>query len=102
MSIQSTLAKLKRKGIPSAYGRFKKKQDLPFLVYLGAGQQNTAMDNTYYYSENEYQLEYYFKEKNEAKERAIEEQLLADGYLYEKSQDVYIEGEDVWVIYYTV
>lgn len=102
MSIQSTLQKLKQKGIPAAYGRFKKRQDLPFLVYMSTGQWNEAADNTYYYSRNSYQLEYYFKEKDEAKERAIEEQLIEDGYLYDKSDDVYIEEEDVFVIYYNV
>ena len=45
---------------------------------------------------------YYFKEKNEANEKAIEDILLADGYNYEKSDDVYIESEGLFVIYYYI
>lgn len=99
MSIQTTL---KKTGIPVAYGRHKKDQDLPFLVYIGDGQNNLPADNTYYHSRNNYQIEYYFKEKNEEKERAIEQQLLEDGFHYSKSSDIYIESEDVWLIYYYV
>lgn len=99
MSIQSTLLSL---DLPVAYGRFRKKQELPYIVYTGAGQINLNADNTHYYSANSYQIEYYFKDKNEANEKAIEEALLKDGFLYEKSPDTYIEDGDAWVIYYTV
>lgn len=99
MRIQSTLLGLE---LPVAYGRFRKKQELPYIVYTGAGQNQSDADNTHYHSENSYQIEYYFKEKNEANEKAIEEALLQNGFLYEKSPDSYIEDGDAWVIYYTV
>ena len=99
MSIQSTLVGL---DLPVAYGRFRKQQELPYIVYTGAGQNQSDADNTHYYSENSYQIEYYFKEKNEANEKAIEEALLQNGFLYEKSPDTYIEDGDAWVIYYNV
>ena len=35
-------------------------------------------------------------------EAAIEDNFLADGYIYSKSEDTYIDGEGVYVIYYTV
>ena len=41
-------------------------------------------------------------EKDETIESAIEDLLLENGYLYEKSEDVFIENEGVFVIYYTV
>ena len=59
-------------------------------------------DNTLYWRENTYQVEYYFATKNEENEEAIEEALLRDGYLFEKSEDVPIEDEDIFVIYYDV
>lgn len=99
MNIQDIL---KATGLPVAYGRHKKKQKLPFIVYIGDGQNNTPADNTYYYSRNRYQIEYYFTKKNEENENAIEQQLLENGFLYTKSEDVYIEADDVWVIYYEV
>ena len=59
-------------------------------------------DNTHYWKENKYQVEYYFTTKNESNEAVIENALLDNGYLYDKSEDVYIESEDVFVIYYYI
>lgn len=88
--------------LPCAYSHFKKKQTPPFLVYIGTGQDDFAADNTYYHKNNRYRVEYYFTAKDEEKEAAIESALLAAGLLYEKSDDIYIESEDVFVIYYDV
>ncbi len=96
---------LQRTGLPCAYSHFRKKdapKTPPYIVYLGAGQNNFEADNTFYHSENRYQVEYYFTDKNEEKEAEIEQLLLENGYLYEKSEDVYIEEEGVFVIYYTI
>lgn len=99
MSIMTTLKKSK---IPVAYGRFRTAQTPPFIVYIGSGQRNMSADDTFFHSTNGYQIEYYYTNKNEANEKAIEQVLLADGYLYDKSEDTYIESEDLFVIYYTV
>ena len=93
-------------GIPCAYSHFGKGDNVPeeppFLVYMGNGQGNFRADNTYYHSENQYRLEYYFTEKDETMEARIEALLLENGYLYDKSEDVYIEDEGVFVIYYQI
>jgi len=92
-------------GLPVVYSHFTKRdapKEPPFLAYLGSGQDNFEADNTYYWSANRYQLEYYFTKKDEAKEAAIESVLLANGFLYEKSEDVFIEDEGVFVIYYNI
>ena len=89
-------------GIPAAYGKFDKPQKPPFAVYLGAGQQRYFSENTIYHKVNEYQLEYYFTKKSAVKEDALEAALLDGDYIYEKSEDTYIEDENVFVIYYTV
>jgi len=96
---------LKSTGLPCAYSHFTDKnapKAPPYIVYIGEGQETYAADNTFHYRENQYQVEYYFTKKNEAKEAEIEELLLENGYLYEKSEDVYIEDEGVFVIYYTI
>lgn len=93
---------LKTIGLPVAYGFFRSEQEPPYLVYIGAGQETFAADDTYYHRRNGYQIEYYFKDKNEANEKQIEDTLLSAGYLYDKSDDSYIESEGVFVIYYTV
>ena len=71
-------------------------------VYIGSGQENMKADDTLYWRENTYQVEYYFTTKNESQEKAIEDILLQDGYIFSKSEDVYIEEEDIFVIYYQV
>ena len=93
---------LQSTGLPCAYSHFKKPQKPPYLVYIGSGQNASAADNTLYWRENTYQVEYYFTEKNEQNEAVIEEALLDNGYLYEKSEDIFIESEGVFVIYYYI
>lgn len=99
MTIYQTLQST---GLPCAYSHFKKKQSPPYIVYIGNGQDTFQADNTHYWKQNNYQVEYYFTTKNESNESAIEEALLGAGYLYDKSEDVYIEDEGVFVIYYNV
>lgn len=92
-------------GIPCAYSHFRDDdvpEAPPYLVYIGNGQDTFEADNSYYWSRNRYQIEYYFTEKNESQEAAIEKLLLDNGYLYDKSEDVYIEEQGVFVIYYYV
>ena len=91
--------------IPCAYSHFRDSdvpEAPPYLVYIGNGQDTFEADNTYYWTRNRYQIEYYFTEKNEEQEAAIETLLLDNGYLYDKSEDVYIEEQGVFVIYYNV
>ena len=103
MTIFETLQSI---GLPCAYSHFRDDgvapKAPPYLVYLGAGQDTFQADNTHYYRENRYQVEYYFKTKSEETEAEIEDALLANGFLYEKSEDVYIESEGVFVIYYQI
>lgn len=99
MTIYQTLQST---GLPCAYSHFKTKQKPPYLVYIGSGQDTFDADNTHYWRQNTYQVEYYFTEKSETNEAAIEKALLENGFIYDKSEDVYIEGEGVFVIYYTV
>ena len=99
MNIYQTLQST---GLPCAYSHFKKAQAPPYIVYIGNGQDIFEADNTHYYKENNYQVEYYFTTKNESNEASIEDALLGAGYLYEKSEDIYIEDQGVFVIYYYV
>lgn len=93
---------LQQLNIPFAYGFLKQPVEPPYIVYLGGGQDTFGADNTWYHTHNRYQLEYYFAYKNEANETAIEQLLLSNGYNYTKSEDVYIESEGLFVIYYTI
>lgn len=99
MTIQNIFAQL---NIPFAYMRFKKPMTPPYAVYSGSGQTTFGADNTWHYRNNRYQIEFYFEKKNEGTETAIENALLANGYNYTKSEDVYIDDEGVFVIYYQI
>lgn len=89
-------------GMPVAYGYHSKPQNLPYLCLIGSGQDQFEADNTYYTKKNHWQIEYYFIKKDPAVEEQIESLLLANGYKYTKSEDIYIEDEDVFVIYYDI
>lgn len=99
MTIYQCLSQLK---IPVRYSHFEEPVAPPFLVYLGDGQSNFEADNDYYYSRNAYQVEFYFKDKDETMEAEIERTLLDDGWKYQKSSDTFIDSEGVFVIYYSV
>ena len=90
--------------LPCAYSHFKQSADVepPYIVYIGNGQTNFKADDTYYHTLNNYQIEYYFKEKNSYLEADIEQTLLDNGYRYDKSEDIYLEDQDVFLIYYYV
>ena len=92
-------------GIPVVYSHFTDKgspDSPPYLAYLGNGQNTFKADDTFYYTVNNYQLEYYFTEKNEAEEAKIEKVLRDHGFRYQKSEDVFIEEEGIFVIYYQI
>ena len=99
MSIYSVL---QGTGLPCAYSHFRTNQKPPYIVYIGNGQNVMEADNTHYWKENQYQVEYYFTEKNEQNEAGIEDALLEAGYLYDKSEDIYLEDQGVFVIYYYI
>lgn len=93
---------LQSTGLQCAYSHFRKPVEPPYIVYIGSGQNTFEADNTHYHRRNTYQVEYYFTQKDEDAEADIEDALLDNGYRYEKSEDVYIEDEDIFVIYYYV
>lgn len=106
MSESLIFSTLKTTGLPCCYSHFRgeegNKQEPPYIVYIGNGQNVLNADNTHYWRENRYQVEYYFKLKNEANEASIEDALLNAGFIYEKSEDNYIEEQNVFVIYYYI
>lgn len=88
--------------IPVAYGYHSTPQPLPYLCIIGAGQDQFQADTTYYLRQDRWQIELYFKKKDPEVEATIENLLLNNGYRYSKTEDVYIEDQDVFVIYYDI
>ena len=93
---------IKTLGKPVAYGYHSTPQTLPYFCLMGAGQGKFEADNTYYKRKDNWQIEYYFTDKDPTFEATIEDLLLQYGYKYTKSEDIYIEDEDVFVIYYEI
>lgn len=104
MSIYDIISAIEVNGrvLPARYSHFPKEEAVtpPYLVYLGAGQDQFEADNTIYWKRNVYTVEYYFEKKDETVEEAIEEALLSGGYQYDKSDDSFIDSEGLFVIYY--
>lgn len=93
---------LQSTGLPCVYSHFDENHSLPYIAYLGDGQDVMPADNTYYWTRNTYQIEYYFKTKSTSNEEAIEKALLDNGYPYTKSEDLYLEDQGVFLIYYNI
>ena len=89
-------------GLPVVYGVARSGMKPPYLSYRGNGQDTMAADNSYIWRENTYVIEYYFTKKDSEQEDQIEQTLLENGYLYEKSEDVYMEEDGVFLIYYYI
>ena len=87
---------------PVAYSHFTQPVKPPYLVYLGAGQEQFEADDTIYWRRNVYTIEYYFERKDETKETSIENLILSAGFQYDKSDDTYIQDEGLFVIYYNL
>lgn len=79
-----------------------KKSEPPFLVYRGKGSSNFNAEDKVYYTAYDYTIEYYFIYKNEEIEKAIEERFDRENIIWDKSSDVFIEDENMFVIYYNI
>ena len=89
-------------GIYVATGKTAEKRPARYVIIKGNGQDAIEADDTYFWRENLIQLEYYYSLKNEAQETEFEDKLLENGFLYTKSEDVFIEEEGVYIIYYDI
>lgn len=95
---------LKKLKVPVAYGRFRKKQEFPFIIMIGAGSTFFSADNnSIFHEENEYRVELYFQNKDESLEREIENALVSNEFaILDKSEDIYIDKEDCFELYYAI
>ena len=87
--------------LPCVYGAYKKNQPIPYVSYTGYGQDIFWASNGAYYRTNLYQLAYYYKEKDETKEDAIEKVLLDNNFGYDKSEDFYDDSNGIYYIVYS-
>ena len=89
-------------GLPVVYGRHTKKVKTPYLLLTGAGQDHFEADATYYVTKDRWTIEYYFDKKDPELEAQIEKLLLDNGYRYDKSEDIYLDDQEVFFLYYDI
>lgn len=93
---------LRTLGYPVAYMKFDEVVPLPYLVYRGGGSSNLVGDNRVLYSDYNYTVEYYFDKKSTATERKIEELFNVNEIPWSKSEDIYIDTENIFLINYYI
>lgn len=102
MTVKELVTALESTGLPVRYSHFTKKQPAPYIVWYGNGQVIFDADNTVYHKQNEYMIQFWYEEKDPNMEEAIESALIAAGFRYTKSEDIWNESEGVFGIYYYV
>lgn len=88
--------------IPVAYGQFNNPVVPPFVVYLYSSPEVMAADNMNYYVNDTFTIEYYFNKKDREKEREIENLLNSNELIWSKTEDIWIDEEKIYVVYYEV
>lgn len=100
-TIVATLAQISTElGIDSVYSHFADGHSLPYLTYIGAGQNQLDAGNGVYWKSNQYQVEFYFAAKDEEVEQSIEDIFVENGWHYSKSDDAFLDDEGIYLIYY--
>lgn len=101
MTTNEKLVQALQEVAPTAYmAFFHDDPGYPHCVYYGSGQNIVYAGNKPYYKSNLYTIEYYFERKDETTESQIEDALVAAGFTYSRSEDIYIDSENVYIIYY--
>lgn len=93
---------LKSLGLPVAYGKFKSKPKLPFIVFMQSGSNNFFADNKVFKKNNSNYIELYSEAKDFENEGKLEDLLDANEIPWEKSADIYISDEDLILIRYYI
>lgn len=99
MTLEDLKNRCTTNNIQYAYGVFKEEVEPPFLVATIGSTDNFMADNKVYQKDIPIQLEYIYKEKDLTIESIIEDTILGD-IAWNKTDEAYIEGEDVFEVSY--
>lgn len=99
MTLQELKKRCNDKGFRYAYGKFKKPTEPPHLVATTVGTDNFMADNKVYYSKIPIQLDYTYIDKNIEEQNKIENEILGD-IAWNKTDETYLQDEDVWQVSY--
>lgn len=94
---------MKEFNLPIEYGRItNSKTKPPFLIYMESGRDFFFYDNSQNVKKRNFRLELYFTQKNDELEERLEKFLKDNGFIFTVSEDIYIDSENIFVIYYEV
>jgi len=101
MTYKEVATMVKSMGLPYAYYQFPEgtAQKLPFICYFYNGINDLKADNTNYQRIAVLNIELYTKNKDFARESAVES-VLADNHLTYSKEESYIDNEKMWQIAY--
>lgn len=92
MTAEEMTALLKTTGLPVAYGCFRKKVALPYLVWLESGTRNFYADGGVYLPVRRVQVELYTQKHDPDTERRVEAALRP--FCWEKTEETWLEDEE--------
>lgn len=99
MTLEELKTRCEKAGFKYAYGKFKKATEPPHLVAISASTDNFMADNKVYYENIPIQLDYTYINKNLDEQNKIENEILGD-IAWNKSDETYLQDEDVWQVSY--
>lgn len=89
-------------GLPFAYRAWKNGHALPFGVFYFERDTPFAADGVVYTKKTRYALELYTAEKYPGAEQQLETALTAAGIFYSKSEEIYIDDEQMQYVIYEI
>lgn len=99
MTLEDLKSRCITQGFKYAYGVFLKPTEPPHLVARTRDTANFLADNVVYVKDTPIQLDYTFESKDIEEQNKIEDIILAD-IAWEKTEEVYLEDEQVWQVSY--
>lgn len=102
MTLPELISALKATGFPVAYSHFKSEVTPPYIVYLGAGNDDLMADNRNYVEIQNIQIELYTDKKDLHAEATLQNKFKELQIPYQKNPDIWIESEGVLQIVYEI
>lgn len=99
MTLQELKSRCDTNNIKFAYGLFKEPTNPPYLVAHEIASDNFLADNKVYEKGKEIYLEYIYDDKNIQEQNIIEDIILGD-IAWNKTEETYLNNENVWQVSY--
>lgn len=99
MTLEELRTRCINEGFRYAYGKFEQPVEPPHLVAITVDTNNFMADNRVYYGSIPIQLDYTYITKNLEEQNKIENKILGD-ISWNKTEETYLQDEDVWQVSY--